>query len=140
MKIDQTKLNGIAHLLFAAVSKAQTALDNFNGSTDTPNVEGMKTLNTLTGILNDKTLVDAIESVKVKEELPAKKVWNNSTQISETAWDKDSGTLSVTFKTGATYEYFNVPEGVWADMLTAESVGKYLNAVVKGNYEFEKVD
>lgn len=46
------------------------------------------------------------------------------------------GILSVTYTGEKHYHYMDVPFVVVAQMLTADSIGKFVNAVVKPNYEF----
>ena len=48
-------------------------------------------------------------------------------------------TLEVEFKGGAVYQYSNVPPEVAAELLQADSVGKYLAEHIKGEYEYHKV-
>lgn len=65
-------------------------------------------------------------------------------QIAEIPWDlvEDSsnvhslyrhndGTICVRFNSGGLYTYIGAPESVYMDLRYAESVGKYLNRVVK---------
>ena len=47
--------------------------------------------------------------------------------------------LYVQFKSGAIYFYKDVPATVYKEMLNADSKGKYLNAQVKGKYEYQKI-
>jgi hypothetical protein len=52
----------------------------------------------------------------------------------------DGSTLSVVFKAGTQYIYYDVPEEIFEGMKGAESKGKYFNANVKGKFESEKVE
>ena len=45
--------------------------------------------------------------------------------------------LYVEFSSGAQYQYFNVPEEVFDELLTAESAGRFLNIEIKGKYTHE---
>ena len=45
-------------------------------------------------------------------------------------------TLEVEFRSGAVYQYFDVPELESLNLLSAESVGRYLNQNIKGNYRY----
>ncbi len=47
--------------------------------------------------------------------------------------------LIVEYKSGVQYKYKNVPEQVYNDLMSAESKGKYMNANVKGKFEFERL-
>lgn len=44
------------------------------------------------------------------------------------------GTLSITFKSGRTYKYAEVPEEVYRGLLEASSAGRYFNSVIKDTY------
>lgn len=60
-----------------------------------------------------------------------------SSNIREIAWEDN--TLYVTFHKSGTYTYKNVPGSVFIEMCNAESVGRFLNQVIKPNYpEFAK--
>lgn len=48
--------------------------------------------------------------------------------------------LRVRFKGGATYEYAGVSEDLFAELVTAESVGKFVNAEIKGKYDSRKLE
>ena len=48
--------------------------------------------------------------------------------------------LKVRFKNGTEYHYYDVPEKVHADLMSAESVGKHFNAHIKGKFEHGKGD
>jgi hypothetical protein len=52
----------------------------------------------------------------------------------------DGSTLSVVFKAGTQYLYYDVPEAIYDGMRTAESKGKFFNANVKGQFTSEKVE
>jgi hypothetical protein len=46
----------------------------------------------------------------------------------------------VTFSTGRTYLYFNVPADVYADLQAADSMGQYFNWRIRDQYEFRELD
>lgn len=48
----------------------------------------------------------------------------------------EEGDLVVTFNSGADYLYKAVPEEVYEGMAKSESAGKYLNANIKGKFEY----
>lgn len=65
-------------------------------------------------------------------------------KLAEIAWDSvedssnvdsvyrhEGGTICVRFKGGGIYGYMGAPETVYLDLRHAESVGRYLNRVVK---------
>lgn len=49
-------------------------------------------------------------------------------------------TLEVEFKHGGLYRYFNVPVDKYNALMSAESVGKFLNSEIKPTHGYEKID
>ncbi len=60
-----------------------------------------------------------------------------SSNIDSIGWEDDI--LSVTFLSGSTYEYYNVDEHVYDEMLNADSKGRYLARNIKGYYDYRRV-
>lgn len=60
-----------------------------------------------------------------------------SSHIFDVSWDE--GTLTVTFKDGAVYNYADVPVGVYQEMVSAPSVGRFFKDNVKGAFEYERI-
>jgi len=54
-------------------------------------------------------------------------------------YEAESSTLTVTFLSGAVYQYRKVPAAVYHAMKSATSKGTYLNKHIKGNYSFKKI-
>jgi hypothetical protein len=52
---------------------------------------------------------------------------------------RNGDNVIVNWKTGGSTEFFNVPENVWHDWRTAESVGKFYHANIKDQYGFKKL-
>ncbi len=63
----------------------------------------------------------------------------DSSNVAAIGFDEDSQTLQVEFNSGATYQYFDVPEAVYEGLLAAASVGQFLNQHVKGAYRYSRV-
>jgi len=62
-----------------------------------------------------------------------------SSNILAAGYDKDTKTLQITFKNGATYTYQGVPLAIYEGIFTAESAGKFVQQyVVKGKYKSSK--
>ena len=73
---------------------------------------------------HDKIMMEAVES----------------SNLAAVGYDKEAECLKVTFKSGASYIYENVPAGVWTDILSADSVGSIFHKlVIKGGYSYAKV-
>lgn len=58
----------------------------------------------------------------------------DSTAVSAFAYDQDSRELYIRYRGGAAYTYFDVPLSTYLDMQAAESIGAFVNMVVKPNY------
>lgn len=63
----------------------------------------------------------------------------SSSNLAEVGYDSPTQTLEVCFKSGRTYQYFDVPEGIYNDLKAAGSPGGYLNREIKGNYRYARV-
>jgi len=62
-----------------------------------------------------------------------------SSHIEKCMYDYTTNTLKVRFKSGATYEYFNVSPEVYNNLAQAESQGKFFNENIKNNYDFNQL-
>ena len=62
-----------------------------------------------------------------------------SSNVAEVGYDPNTMTLEVAFHSGGVYQYFDVPEIVFQEMLRADSVGKFLHAQVKNSYRYSKL-
>jgi len=62
-----------------------------------------------------------------------------STNIRSIGYDATTGTLEVEFQSGGIYEYFNVPETVYAALMRASSKGRYLSDFIKDRYRWKKI-
>jgi hypothetical protein len=51
----------------------------------------------------------------------------------------DAGELAVKFRDGGTYLYSVVPEGVFEELLRADSIGSYVNREIKPFYTCREV-
>jgi hypothetical protein len=55
--------------------------------------------------------------------------WSNISNV--------NGAIRVTFMNGKRYRYDNVSSDTFMELITAESIGKKFNEVIKGKYEYE---
>lgn len=62
-----------------------------------------------------------------------------STAIERFDYEESRQVLRVVFRSGAVYEYHDVPEAVYLNFKRAKSKGRFLNRVVKGSFDFKKV-
>jgi hypothetical protein len=63
---------------------------------------------------------------------------SESTTIARFGYDSSSQTLTVEFKNGGTYQYFDVPETVFEQMMAASSKGQFLAQTIKGAYRYAR--
>lgn len=57
-----------------------------------------------------------------------------STSLRSASYDDDTRILDITFASGRTYTYENVPEKVFEELCNAPSAGRYFNDSIKGVY------
>ena len=65
--------------------------------------------------------------------------WISTPQSSNVARFRYEGQiLTVEFNSGSRYNYYDVPQHIYEGMKSAASVGKYLNAEIKGVYRYAR--
>ncbi len=62
-----------------------------------------------------------------------------SSNIRSIGYDEASGTLEVEFHNGSIYQYYEVPEIVYRNLMHASSKGSYLHRHIRGRYPFQRV-
>lgn len=62
----------------------------------------------------------------------------SSSNIAAVGYDAENQTVYVQFLNGSTYAYRGVPEHEFENLLTAPSVGSYLNRNFKNIYPYER--
>lgn len=67
-------------------------------------------------------------------------IWTDvdSSNVKRVAFHEDSKTLCVQFHGGGLYGYHDVGNDTYVELVHAESVGKYLNSVIKVMYPYTK--
>jgi hypothetical protein len=63
-----------------------------------------------------------------------------SAVVTSIRYDNNTRALDITFTSGETYRYSNVPRDIYVALLDAESKGEFFNDRVKGVFPFTKVD
>jgi hypothetical protein len=63
----------------------------------------------------------------------------DSSTIANVAYDPATMTLEVGFRSGSTYQYFDVPEALYQEFLSSESKGKFLHANIKNSYRYTRI-
>lgn len=62
-----------------------------------------------------------------------------SSNLAEVGYDPDLETLEIQFKNGGVYQYYNVPAFINERFMTADSLGRFFNAEIKGHYPEAKI-
>ncbi|HET7001923.1 MAG TPA: KTSC domain-containing protein [Puia sp.] len=62
-----------------------------------------------------------------------------SSNIASIGYDEKSETLEIEFLNGGVYQYFDVPQTIYAGIMSADSHGQYLAQNIKGRFRFSKV-
>jgi hypothetical protein len=66
----------------------------------------------------------------------------SSSTIARVGYDAASQTLRIEFHSGSAYEYFDVPEQVFANLINppeGTSTGKYFSSDVKGQFRYSRL-
>lgn len=67
------------------------------------------------------------------------KTFTDSRSVKRINYSEETKILEVEFTTGTVYHYFDVPKDVMMEALKAESIGSFMNAHIKGTYEYKKI-
>ena len=63
----------------------------------------------------------------------------DSSNINAVGYDEDKEALLVEFNSGDTYQYENVPEQAYRDLMDAESMGSHFHTFIRSVYEYSKI-
>ncbi len=63
----------------------------------------------------------------------------NSSNLNFASYETELKTLSITFKNGSIYEYYEVPWEIFTKLRMSESQGKFLNTNITKVYKYKKV-
>ena len=62
-----------------------------------------------------------------------------SSNIAAVGYDAATETLEVQFLNGSIYQYYNVPENMYDQLIKEGSKGRFLNAYIKNAYPYSRV-
>jgi hypothetical protein len=62
-----------------------------------------------------------------------------SSNIKSIGYDLDSRILEIEFLSGGIYQYFDVPESVYKELMSAQSHGSFFHQNIKNRYQWTKV-
>ena len=60
----------------------------------------------------------------------------SSSYLESVGYDASSATLEVEFTDGAIYQYFNVPERIYQNLMEATSHGRYFYDYIRDSFTF----
>ena len=63
-----------------------------------------------------------------------------SSNLASVGYDAENEILEIEFNHGGVYQYFDVPENVYEELMSASSHGQYFDRnIKKAGYEFKKM-
>jgi hypothetical protein len=62
-----------------------------------------------------------------------------SSNIASIGYDEATETLEVEFLNGSIYQYYNVPAGLYQQLMQEGSKGRFLNVYIKNAYPYSRV-
>lgn len=63
----------------------------------------------------------------------------NSSNLASVGYDEESQTLEVEFNHGGIYQYYNVPENIYTNLMEAGSVGSFFSHNIRNVYPTQKI-
>jgi len=63
----------------------------------------------------------------------------NSSNLASVGYDAANQTLEIEFNHGGVYQYYNVSENVYSDLMSAGSVGSFFSHNIRNIYPTQKV-
>lgn len=63
----------------------------------------------------------------------------NSSVMTEIGYDRKTATLEVLFTNDTLYQYFDVPEELYEELLAAPSIGQFFNSNIRGRFSDAQV-
>ena len=63
----------------------------------------------------------------------------SSSNLASIGYDAENEILEVEFKHGGIYQYFDVPENVYDELMNADSHGIYFSSNIRNVYECQKM-
>lgn len=62
-----------------------------------------------------------------------------SSNLASIGYDAKNEILEVEFKHGGIYQYFDVPENVYEELMNADSHGVYFSTNIRNDFEYQKI-
>ena len=62
-----------------------------------------------------------------------------SSNLASVGYNRETDTLEVEFLDGSVYQYYDVPENMYDQLMRAGSKGQFLHAYIKNAYSYSRV-
>ncbi len=62
-----------------------------------------------------------------------------SSNLASVGYSRETETLEIEFLSGSVYQYYNVPENIYNELMRAGSKGQFLHAYIKNAYPYSRV-
>ncbi|WP_075205038.1 KTSC domain-containing protein [Klebsiella variicola] len=62
-----------------------------------------------------------------------------SSNIRSVGYDANDSILEIEFNNVAIYQYFDIPENIYSDLISSDSIGGYLARHIKGYFRYSRV-
>jgi len=62
-----------------------------------------------------------------------------SSNLAAVGYDPESRILEIEFPDSGVYQYFDVPQSVYDDLMSAPSHGKFFHAHIRNKYRYAKI-
>jgi len=63
----------------------------------------------------------------------------SSADLKSAGYDNESSILEIEFNSGGVYQYFDVPEVIYLELMNAASHGKYFHQNILNKFRFSRV-
>jgi len=63
----------------------------------------------------------------------------SSSNVASIGYDASTLTLEVEFTNSSVYQYFDVPQVLYEELMRASSVGQFIHANIRGQYRYVRV-
>lgn len=63
----------------------------------------------------------------------------DSSYATSVGYDVGTMTLEIEHTNGSVYQYFDVPETIFSELLRATSLGQFMHANIRNNYRYAKI-
>ena len=63
----------------------------------------------------------------------------SSSSVTSVGYDPSTLTLEIEYNGGSVYQYFDVPETAYQELMRASSIGRFMNINIKNNYRYARV-